>query len=544
MENLFNNMDYPTRIAFDKLEREHVNLDKTEQIEVIRRQIAFKQHETETKKAENAALYVNNEKELIQARENARAEAQIRIDQARAKDDGNLIDKKNTGLGIERNIELTKGENLDKQREVIKAQAQKDYEESENEVKLQNQRQHHLLEKQTAEEEHKKAFAEQQAKLAATAAAQQYAHQLVLQQDAHGHEMNMRQEVTRFLSDPKKMGVVVGAIGVSLALYYGLPVAANYIDEQLRQPQIISETSITSSWFGSKQTPTLSLDDYVMNASMKNRLLSIFERIETAQANGQKPFNMLFCGEPGTGKTMLAKIIASATGCHYIYMSASEIVKDKDVGTAIGRFQKGINFARKAARKTGKPVIIIWDEVERVLADRRLQTTSPWVADFINAFLAAIPEASDDELMFIFSTNNPFMIDEAIVSRIGETIEFGLPDQAAGVKIIQKKLGKMSAMLTPGLEADLGTMLDGFTQRDIAYISEKMVQVALQKQGKGAPQTPPNKNAKLPPSKTKIAITKEIAQTVIAEQKDAKVKAAKWKEEKRLWQAQTPAVRA
>ena len=75
------------------------------------------------------------------------------------------------------------------------------------------------------------------------------------------------------------------------------------------------------------------------------------------------PKNMLLVGQPGTGKTLLAKATANAINAPLFVVSGSEIVKGKYAGIGIERVKSLFKSARKVAKKTNKVMIFI-DEID------------------------------------------------------------------------------------------------------------------------------------------------------------------------------------
>ena len=118
----------------------------------------------------------------------------------------------------------------------------------------------------------------------------------------------------------------------------------------------------------------LSFDDYrgqpdlVDHAKTLVRILGGVERFKLA--GGEMPKGMLLSGQPGTGKTFLAGVIAAEAKLPFIYIDASSLRSmwmGVDALIIISLFRKGRGLARKYA-KPGTPgaCILFMDELDSI----------------------------------------------------------------------------------------------------------------------------------------------------------------------------------
>ena len=94
-------------------------------------------------------------------------------------------------------------------------------------------------------------------------------------------------------------------------------------------------------------------------------------------AGADIPKGILLVGEPGTGKTLMAKALAGESQCSFFYMSGSEF---DEVYVGVGAKRVRALFA--AARKHA-PSIIFIDEIDS-LAGRRNPRDSSYHRDSVN----------------------------------------------------------------------------------------------------------------------------------------------------------------
>jgi len=318
------------------------------------------------------------------------------------------------------------------------------------------------------------------------------------------------------ISDSKLILKIAAALVIlALCIYmikYGLPALINYFSK----PYVISETSKTGllGWLISHKKQDL--DDLIFVPALQKQLSNLMLRVQSAKQYGESLPNVLFCGASGTGKTAFAKALAYASGLDYALTSGSEFAKITDLKTANDELRKLLNWAKKS-----KGLIIFIDEAESLFANRKLSTTSKATQDFINTFLALISEQSQKDVMFIFATNHPSKIDDAIINRIGVNVEFSIPGPKERSQILFKYLTKFAQEnedATVELHPEISQMLskytdklEDFSPRAIKFVAETMIINARRRESK--------------------QLTNEIAEAAIDEAKRSFQKTVTWKEE-------------
>ncbi|CEG47154.1 atpase aaa [Plasmopara halstedii] len=106
------------------------------------------------------------------------------------------------------------------------------------------------------------------------------------------------------------------------------------------------------------------------------------------------PLGLILHGPPGTGKTMLAKATAKASGCNFLNLSASDLMKAE-----FGESEKAIARAFDTARALS-PCMIFIDEFQSLFGNRSTagQTTSRMISQLLME-LDASKAVSDDSNM-------------------------------------------------------------------------------------------------------------------------------------------------
>lgn len=135
---------------------------------------------------------------------------------------------------------------------------------------------------------------------------------------------------------------------------------------------------------------------------------------------------MLLYGQPGTGKTLLARAIAGEAGTNFIYCTGSHF-DEMFVGVGAKRIRELFNEAKKH-----KPCIIFIDEIDSLLSkSRRFNSEHSSSRATINQLLAELDGfEKNDNIMVIGATNHADALDPAAVrpGRFDKKIHVPLPD--------------------------------------------------------------------------------------------------------------------
>ena len=147
------------------------------------------------------------------------------------------------------------------------------------------------------------------------------------------------------------------------------------------------------------------------------------------------PRGVLLCGQPGTGKTLIAKAIAGEAEVPFISMSGSEFI-EMFAGLGASRVRKLFEKAKKMS-----PAIIFIDEIDAIGA-RRTDASGAETENnqTLNQLLVEMDGFdSDNTVIVLAATNRPEMLDKALLrpGRFDRQITIGLPDMNGREKILE-----------------------------------------------------------------------------------------------------------
>lgn len=420
-------------------------------IELIKTQEATKQHEAAAKRAEYDAYTQqmraqNIEKEGEEARKTL--DVQTQHEQKRAEYKDQLERKRQVDmLNAQKYMQE---EQLKKQEEMAMRQEEMRRKTAEHEASLRTKTE---LAKAKAEAEGRIMQERQNHDLILEKVRLEAAERrdTVLKAIADGGKI-LGEGISSYLSDTEKLrNTALTVTGIAVGVYTArtsIGVLGRFIEARLGKPSLIRETSrINASQFlGSPISSTQrmlgvgireqdALSGIVLENSVENQLRKIAKSTANTKRNHAPFRHLLLHGPPGTGKTMFARGLAQHSGLDYAVLTGGDVAPlGRD---AVTELHKLFDWAKTSSRG----LLLFVDEADAFLQSRETTKISEDQRNALNAFLFRTGTESD-QFMMVYASNQPSQFDEAILDRIDEMVEFGLPGPEQRRKMIAMYIDK------------------------------------------------------------------------------------------------------
>lgn len=223
----------------------------------------------------------------------------------------------------------------------------------------------------------------------------------------------------------------------------------------------------------------ITFDDVAGLEEEKHEMIEIVDFLKNPERFNQMgakiPRGVLLCGQPGTGKTLIAKAIAGEAKVPFISMSGSEFI-EMFAGLGASRVRKLFEKAKKIA-----PCIIFIDEIDAIGSRRNSGSGAESENNqTLNQLLVEMDGFDTDETIIVLAaTNRPEMLDKALLrpGRFDRRITIGLPDMK-GREAILKIHAKEKKFAE---DVDLKSIAEdtaGFTGADLANILNEAAIIA------------------------------------------------------------------
>jgi cell division protease FtsH len=226
-----------------------------------------------------------------------------------------------------------------------------------------------------------------------------------------------------------------------------------------------------------------SLADLVGMDDIKSEVAQIkdqyMRRAEYAEYGINKPFNVMFSGPAGTGKTKLASYLAKELNLPILFHSA--------VNLETGYVGGGANTLGRivAMAKRRKRCIVFLDEAQDLFMKRGgHRKFDDDTQNMLLAVLDGVRTKSDAEIIWIVASNfnsEQMQMDEAMLRRFQMKVDFRLPNREERLAIIQHYLSQRAEKVLPDLDMrHLVEITEGRSPADLETIVNQAGITAVQ----------------------------------------------------------------
>jgi len=152
------------------------------------------------------------------------------------------------------------------------------------------------------------------------------------------------------------------------------------------------------------------------------------------KAKTKPPKGILLYGPPGSGKTLLAKAVASQCGVNFISVKGPQLLSKW-----IGESEKGVREVFKKARQAS-PCILLFDEIESLVPKRGIEDSSGVSQRVVSQFLSEMDGLEELKGVVVIGTTNRLdLVDEALLrpGRFDFLLELPKPDEKTREEIFK-----------------------------------------------------------------------------------------------------------
>jgi len=215
------------------------------------------------------------------------------------------------------------------------------------------------------------------------------------------------------------------------------------------------------------------IDDLVGMDDIKAEVAQIKDqyqrRAEYAEYGIRKPFNVMFSGPAGTGKTKLASYLAKDLGLPILFHSAANL----ETGYVAG----GSNTINRilAMAKRRKRCIVFLDEAQDLFMKRGgRRKYDDDTANTLLSVLDGVRSRNDAEIIWVVASNfnsATMEMDEAMLRRFQMKVDFRLPNREERLAIIHHYLDQRAEKVLPNLDLrHLVDLTEGHSPADLETI--------------------------------------------------------------------------
>lgn len=188
------------------------------------------------------------------------------------------------------------------------------------------------------------------------------------------------------------------------------------------------------------------------------------------------PKGTLLYGVPGTGKTLLAKAVASESEANFISIKGPELLSKW-----VGESEQGVREVFRKAKQTA-PTVIFFDEIDSIASTRSANDSDSGVTKrVVNQLLTEMDGLEElEDVAIIAATNRPDILDAGLMrpGRFDRHIKVDLPNEDTRLSIFKVHTESMPLADDVSLEK-LAKQTDGYVGADIEAVCREAAMLTL-----------------------------------------------------------------
>ena len=193
------------------------------------------------------------------------------------------------------------------------------------------------------------------------------------------------------------------------------------------------------------------------------------------------PHGILLHGVSGTGKTMLAKAVATESEANFVSVRGPELLSKW-----VGESERGIREIFKRARQSS-PCVVFFDEIDSIAPIRGAGAETQVTERVVSQLLTELDGMQEMHgVVVLAATNRADMIDPALLrpGRFDKIIQIPLPDKESRKKILEINAEEIPFEKDPNSPdyvnfSKLAEATDGFSGADVAAIANTAVSFVI-----------------------------------------------------------------